>query len=260
MESAGESQSDQSFEIHLELFAGPLALLLHLIEKNNLNILDIPISHITHEYLEYLELMKSLEMEVAGEFLVMATTLMHIKTKMLLPRPEENAAQNDPRLELVNRLMLYQQFSKISRELEDKAKRMERYAFRPSPVFEREEYVIVQNIYDIFGAFKTVLENFKEAQGSSRAITIDPHPVEAKIEKILNMLKTRETLSLSDIFDGEPTKHALVACFLAMLELIKRGFLMALQQANCGEIVLARRNKEEETVQEQKNESGTQSQ
>lgn len=233
-------QETQEFEVHLDLFEGPMALLLHLIEKNNLNIFDIPISQVTKEYLEYLELIRSMALEVAGEFLVMATTLMQVKARLLLPRPEQEAQTIDVRDELVARLLQYKQFTQMAQELSAKARRMENFYFRPSPVFEEGEFTIVQNIYDLFGAFRKILEEYEASHGPSQALSLDPHPIESKIEKILSLLKEKPSFPLEDVFEGEATRHGLITCFLAILELIKRGVVTALQKRPFGEIYLAK--------------------
>src|SRR6266851_8307249 len=107
--------SDQQMDVSLEIFEGPMDLLLHLIKKNDLDIKDIPIAEITHEYLQYLDLMKDLNLEMAGEFLVMASTLMQIKSQMLLPSPEgEEAEGPDPRAELINKLLEYQRYKEAA--------------------------------------------------------------------------------------------------------------------------------------------------
>lgn len=235
-----ETAAKTSFEIHLDLFEGPLSLLLHLIEKNNMNIMDIPIAQITQEYLKYLDYAKSVETELAGEFLVMAATLMQIKAKMLLPRAPQAQDSDDPRSELAARLLLYQKFMHLAKELEQKAKAMEHYYFRPAPIFERRDYQVVQGMADLLGAFKKIYQDFEESRIESSAIYADAHPVEIKIEKILNLLKEQGQAHLTQVFTGETTRLGMIACFLAILELIKQGEITALQREPFGEIYLAR--------------------
>ncbi len=233
------SSASVGFEVHLDLFEGPMALLYHLIEKDNLNIFDIPISQITGEYLSYIEFMQSVQVHVAGDFLVMAANLMQVKTRMLLPRVEENAdAENDPRQELVSRLLIYQKFATVAKRLEEKARTMSLHSFRPPPVFEEEEYLIVQTAFDLLGSFRRVLEEYDLTHESMRAISADAYPVESKIDKIMNLLAERHTLPLDEVWKGESRREALVACFLAVLELIKRGIIRAVQKHAFGEIFL----------------------
>lgn len=235
-----KAQSSSEFEVHLDLFEGPLDLLCHLIEKNNLNIFDIPIADITKEYLSYLQLMRALAIEVAGEFLVMATTLMQIKTKMLLPRQDPSESnQADPRKELVDRLLLHQKFTTIARELDTRSQWIAQYAPRPAPVFETQEYTVVQNIFDLFNVFKNILDKYEASHGASHAISADPHPVEAKIRQILDLLEAKKSFPLDAVFAQESTRPGLISCFLAILELIKRGVLVVLQKQPFGEIYLS---------------------
>ena len=130
-----------AIDIHLDIFEGPLDLLMYLINKNNLDIYDIPISQITREYLEYLDLMKELNLEIAGEFLVMASTLMQIKARMLLPSNEKDEGEEgpDPRKELVERLEEYQKFQKVSGVFEERFMAFKDIYYRGSPVFSNEE-------------------------------------------------------------------------------------------------------------------------
>ncbi len=235
-----ETQETQDFEVHLDLYEGPLALLIHLIEKNNMNIFDISISAITAEYLQYIELMRTMDVQVAGDFLVTATTLMQIKTRLLLPRAPSESPEADPRQELVSKLLLYKKFAQAAQELAQKARAMESFYFRPSPVFEEEEFTVVQNTFDLFGSFRKALEEYDATHAPSHAIRIDPNPIEAKIEKIIKLIQERGNFPIEVVFENETTRHGLVACFLAILELIKRGMITALQKAPFGEIYLAR--------------------
>ncbi|MBI2070223.1 MAG: segregation/condensation protein A [Elusimicrobia bacterium] len=228
------------FEVHLELYEGPVALLLHLIEKNNLNIFDIPIAKITQEYLKYIDFIRSIEAEVAGEFLVMAATLMQIKARLLLPVVTAAGAQADPREELINRLLMAQRFGKAAQLLAERARLMEGFTLRPPPVFEDEEYTVVQTNWDLMEAFKKVLEEFEAAHGDALAIRTDPYPVEAKMEKIQRLLIEKSTLPLKEVWESEQARGGLIACFLAVLELIKRGFLRAVQKGPYGEIFLVK--------------------
>ncbi|MFC1522623.1 segregation and condensation protein A [Elusimicrobiota bacterium] len=231
--------SKNSFEVHLDLFEGPMALLLHLIEKNNLDIFNIPIAQITKEYLSYIEFMRQLSYEFAGEYLVMATTLMQVKARSLLPRPPTDAAE-DPREELSTRLATYKNFVDAAHQLDLKARFMKSYAFRPPPVFEDDEFTIVQNVFDLIGAFKKVLSEYEDAKGSVRALDTEIYTIESRIDKINAMMEGKITIALSELFKTETTKGALVACFLAILELIKQGKLIALQKISFDEIYLSK--------------------
>ncbi|MBI4667689.1 MAG: segregation/condensation protein A [Elusimicrobia bacterium] len=237
-EKAQTQQED--FEVHLDLYEGPLALLLHLIERDNLDIFDIPIAEITHEYLRYLDFMRAIKVDMAGEFLVMAASLMQIKARMLLPRvaPEDSAA--DPRQELVSRLLVAQRYARAAQALSDRMRSMQDYSFRPAPVFEEEQYSVVQNVFDLFETFRKVLEEFDAAHRGLYAIGADPYPVEAKIAKIMELISRDSTMALKAVWEGEKERGGLIASFLAVLELIKRGAIRAVQKAPYGEIILVK--------------------
>src|SRR5205807_218822 len=153
--------SPHQMDVTLEIFEGPLDLLLHLIKKNDLEIKDIPIAQITHEYLQYLDLMKDLNLELAGEFLVMASTLMQIKSQMLLPAPEtlEEQAGPDPRAELVSKLLEYQRYKEAASVLaayNEKTKDI--YYRRMPPAFEKDDFLLEASVFDLLSAFKRVLD------------------------------------------------------------------------------------------------------
>lgn len=228
------------FEVHLERFEGPLSLLLYLIEKNNLDIFDIPISKITQEYLASLERERLLRAEIAGEFLTMAVTLMQIKARMLCPRVASTPDSADPRSELVSRLLLHRQFMKLSQQLSQRRQDMDAYVFRPAPVFETGQMTLLSGLDDLSKAFALVMREFEQTHGQSLAITMDAHPVEAKIEKIERMLLERATLPLVEIWSDETSKLGLIACFLAILELIKRSAVRVAQQGAFAEILLVK--------------------
>ena len=231
---------DSDFEIHLDLYEGPMALLLYLIERDSLDVFDIPIAQITQEYLRYLEWMGSSGIRVGGEFLVMATMLMQIKARMLLPRVSSELAQTDPRSELVSRLLVAQRFRTAARALNQRLELMKDYAFRPPPIFEHGQYSIVQNVQDLIGAFQKALEEFCLAHGGSYAINLDSYPIEVKIDKILALLAKSDTVAIEDVWRDETVRAGLVACFLAILELMKRGSIHAVQKKPYGEIYLVK--------------------
>ncbi|MBI4370630.1 MAG: segregation/condensation protein A, partial [Elusimicrobia bacterium] len=203
-------------------------------------IFDIPISQITQEYLRYLDAARQIKADIAGEFLIMAATLMQIKVKMLLPKISDNENGADPREELVSKLILAQRFAKLAQELSLKRQAMDQYAFRPAPVFESGELTLLNGFDDIFKSFERVMMEFEETHGHSLSITMDAHPVEAKMEKIERLLAGRATLALTEIWADETSRLGLVACFLAILELIKRSAIRVMQQGVFGEIHLVK--------------------
>jgi segregation and condensation protein A len=216
-----------AIDIHLENFEGPLDLLMHLIRKNNLDIYDIPISKITAEYLQYLDLMQNLNLEVAGEFLVMASTLMQIKAKMLLPAPEQPEGENgpDPRGALVSMLEEYQRYKEASKDMNGRFNKYKDAFYRGSPVFSSEEKYLDLDFYALMDAVKKA---FHRAE-PTREVEADQFPIESRVEKIQKMLEGREWLLLDDIFMSEKKRLGVITCFMALLELVKQRKIIVSQ-------------------------------
>jgi len=216
-----------AIDIHLENFEGPLDLLMHLIKKNNLDIYDIPISNITAEYLQYLDVMKSLNLEVAGEFLVMAATLMQIKAKMLLPAPEVADGENgpDPRGALVSMLEEYQRYKEASREMNGRFNKFKDSFYRGSPVFTSEEKYLDLDFYALMDAVKRAFVRVE----ASREVEADQFPIESRVAKIEKMLEGREWMLLDDVFASETKRLGVITCFMALLELIKQRKILVSQ-------------------------------
>lgn len=240
------------YTIKLPAFEGPLDLLLHLIRENKIDIYDIPISFITGRYLEYIGMMKELNLEIAGEFLVMAATLIQIKSKMLLP-PEEAAEGNaepmeDPRLELVQRLLEYQAFrdaASILKEREDESLRIFSRGPEDVPEEEREgesePYLFDVNIFDLLGAFKKILET---APAEVRTITKETLTVKDKMFVIVDLLESSESIRFEELFGGVATKSQLIVTFLALLELLRLGLAGVYQEKEFGYIWIIKRQRE----------------
>ncbi len=236
------SQIKSQSELHFKLpvFEGPLDLLLHFIKENKIDIYDIPIVHITHQYMEYLEFMKELNLEIAGEFLVMAATLIHIKSKMLLPPDEEQIEETteDPRTELVQRLLEYQAYKEATSEFRDK-ENIWRNIFRRTPV--HEEYFDVEpepilfevSLFDLMTAFKNLLS---KTPGEVIEITRETLTVSDKINFIIEMIEGQEDIKFEDLFKEDFTKIALIVTFLALLEIIRLGLVKAYQDKTFGSI------------------------
>lgn len=220
-------------DIHLEVFEGPLDLLLYLIKKDNLDIYDIPIAQITQEYLNYLDVMKELNLDVAGEFLVMASTLMQIKIKMLLPKKEEKQEKDiDPRQELVRMLEEYQKYKSASQLLLERFNKYKDVFYRGSPVFSNEDkHLDVEMVYLIEAARKAFLRTTEKTEIESEDV-----PIESRIEKILNMIKEKKWMLLDDVFKDEKKIRGIVTCFLALLELIKMNKITVIQDEPFSEV------------------------
>lgn len=235
-ESASFPQSNQ---VKLEIFEGPLDLLLFLIKKNDLNVQDIPISQITSEFLQYLDMMKDLNLNVAGEFLVMAATLMQIKARTLLPAPsreEEEAV--DPRADLVNRLLEYQRYKEASRRLEGRLAVTKDVHFRGTPLIGESDFTMEASLFDLLDAFRDVLKNLRPRV---REIESEDVPIEVKIRSVLDFLSSRPYATFREILERETSRRGLIITFLAILELIRIKQIVARQSDVFSEIRVYRR-------------------
>ena len=231
-----------SYHVKLEIFEGPMDLLLHLIKKHELDIYDIPVSLITQQYLEYIDLMKSLDMEIAGEFLVMAATLTHIKSKMLLPppeNPEEDEDGSDPRAELVRRLLEYKRFKDAAQSLEDQEALMSRVFTRApdaapeAPPDENEPLLFDFHLFDLLASLKDVLNRVPEGAFEINAETVS---ITEKISHILARLESVQSLLFAELFEGDVSRAQVIATFLALLELMKTRVVKAVQVEQYGAI------------------------
>jgi segregation and condensation protein A len=240
------------YTIKLPAFEGPLDLLLHLIRENKIDIYDIPISFITGRYLEYIGMMKELNLEIAGEFLVMAATLIQIKSRMLLP-PEEAAEGGleqieDPRLELVQRLLEYQAYrdaASILKEKEDESLRVFSRGPEEGPETEKEDaepYLFDVNIFDLLAAFKKVLDT---APAEVRTITRETLTVKDKMFLIVDLLEGSESIRFEELFGESATRSQLIVTFLALLELLRLGLARVYQEKEFGYIWIIKRQSED---------------
>ena len=232
-DSRSEDRSEYTFR--LEGFEGPLDLLLHLIQKNELDIFNIPISLITEQYLEYLHLMKVLNLDVAGEYLLMASTLLHIKSRMLLPKSSqvEEEEEEDPRAELVRRLLEYQKYKNAAIEIE-KMPLLERDVFiRLTPAEaeeEPEEERIEVNLFELLEAFREVLKKVKPE--TVHEVVLEHISVEAKILEILAVLeKENRSIAFHRLFPEQASRRLVVVTLLAILELVKMKRIRIFQMA-----------------------------
>jgi segregation and condensation protein A len=220
-----QSEGKLNYTFRIEGFEGPLDLLLHLIQKNELEIFNIPIALITEQYLEYLQLMKVLNLDIAGEYLLMASTLLHIKSRMLLPKSseEEEEGEEDPRAELIRRLLEYQKYKQVALELE-KRPLLDRDVFirliPAEPEEGLEEEKVEVNLLDLIEAFRKVLERVKPE--GVHEVVLEPISVEDKIEEILLLLE-RENRSVvfHRLFPEQVSRRVVIVTLLAILELVK---------------------------------------
>lgn len=227
--------------VELEIFEGPLDLLLHLIKKNEVNITDIPIATITEQYLATLDLMQSLSLDVAGEFLVMAATLIHIKSRMLLPAGDDEGDEDegiDPRDELVRRLLEYQRYKEAAQELEQREILTRDVFIRSaSPVEEAGPRGFREvSVFELLGALKRVIDRLPK--DSVHEVTLDKITVREKMTFLLDKLRTQGNVLFEALFDEVRSRMEVVVTFLAMLELIKVRAVRIVQEELMGPIMI----------------------
>lgn len=233
----------------LPVFEGPLDLLLHLIKENKIDIYDIPIAVITQRYLKYIELMKGLNLEIAGEFIVMAATLIHIKSRMLLPPDETQTEEQmeDPRTELARRLLEYQAFKDTSTEFRTRED-MWRNVFHKTPlaeedISEREPLLFEASIFDLISAFKNILS---KAPPEIMEITREMLTVADKINFIMERLEKEDSINFESLFEGVYAKVVIIITFLALLEVVRLGLAKAYQEKAFGTVWIINPQKLEE--------------
>ena len=245
-ELGGAEQTELPYQVRIENFEGPLDLLLHLIKKNEINIYDIPIAMIAQQYLGYIEAMKDLNLTVAGEFLVMAATLLQIKSKMLLP-VEESAEDDedgpDPREELVRRLLEYKSFKEAARQL-DTQERMWRDIYGRPPMSSEAETTSDETMLDNIGLFDLVdaLQGILNRNPGKKLLEIIPDnlTVRDRMNVILEALEDQESVGFEALFEASCHRLVIIVTFLALLELIRLRTVRVYQAENFGPIMVSR--------------------
>jgi len=239
----------ESYKVRLDIFEGPLDLLLYLIKKDEVDIHDISIERITRQYLEYINTFKMLNIDLASEFIVMAANLMYLKSRTLLPRPEqppeEDAEEDDPRWELIRQLIEYKKFKDAAGFLSLREMELEgHFAHRPDhgdkPVEEPVPLAEV-SIFDLIRAFQNVLKRFEESHDFGDIID-DRFTVSDKIEFLLHEFKPGEERRFDALFATATTQSEVIVTFLAMLELMKLNQFVVRQSTLLGDIVIERRS------------------
>lgn len=239
MESTTNSHEEQRWEVKLEIFEGPMDLLLHLIRKNEVDIFDIPIATITEQYLQYLDLMKALNINLAGEFFVMASTLIHIKSKMLLPQSEDD--QEDPRTEITRPLLEYMHLKEAAKELSSR-ELLDRDVFKRPPMtdiiseIDKKEPLIEVNIFQLIDAFREVIE--RRLPGAEIRYQVEKWSVRDSMKLIINRLSQRKKLLFTQLFEKKRTISELVITFLALLELVRFGLIRIYQREPEADILI----------------------
>jgi segregation and condensation protein A len=241
--SPGEPGSGEGITIKLEAFEGPLDLLLHLIKREEIDIWNIPIARITEQYLNYLQFMKDLNINVAGEWLVMAATLIYIKSRMLLPpdpaaEPQEEEAA-DPRTELVYQLLEHQKFKNAAQMLYTREE-VENAVWHnpPAEVTEEGREVVAVTLFDLLKAFSEVVKRF-EAQRRME-LSQEEVSIEEKLADIRRLLLVHDTILFSAFFVESPSKRHLIVTFLALLELVRLREIWVYQKNNFEEIYITK--------------------
>jgi segregation and condensation protein A len=236
---------ETDYKVKLEVFEGPLDLLLYLIKRDEIDIYDISIERITRQYLEYLQVFKELKIDIAGEFVVMAANLIYLKSRSLLPLdqqpPEEDAEEDDPRWDLIRQLIEYKKFKEAAAQLHDRALEQERIFTRdggsaaisgaPLPLHE-------VGIFQLIHAFQEVIKRV-EAQEDLQEIFGERFSVSDKIEKILERVSDGAPVRFSELFGQIVSRVEIVVTFLALLELIRLNQVRAMQRKMFDEIEIA---------------------
>ncbi len=244
-------QKKNNYKIELPIFEGPLDLLFYLIKKEEINIYDIPIAKITKQYLETIELMKELDLEIAGEFILMAATLIQIKVRMLLPKEAETTEEEeeDPRAELVRKLLDYKRFKEVAESLISIEDRQRRYfphsnfdwakSYSQVQGVSNEELLKDISLFDLFKAFKTALDN------APKVTTHEVHTinitVDEQIDFLINELEIKKRLAFSDLMEKLNERTVIIVTFIAILELIKNHKITVQQAESFGELWIIKR-------------------
>jgi len=233
----------ESYRVNLDVYNGPLDLLLYLIRRDELDIHDIPIARITEQYLQYVQTLKQIDPELAGQFMVLAATLLEIKTRMLLPSAPSQADEphpaEDPRAELVRRLLEYKAFKDAAEHLKDaaaaRAMRYPRGPGRPSHGEDKQFDLQDLQVWDLLDAFNRLMSSIG-ADVKETQVIYDDTPVELHAADIIDRLNREGPMSFDRIFEGRTNRSEIVGLFLALLELIRQRKIRATQEKNFSEI------------------------
>jgi segregation and condensation protein A len=236
----------EAYPVKVENFEGPLDLLLHLIKKNEVNVYDIPIALITQQYLDYIDLMKELNLDVAGEFLVMAATLIHIKSRLLLPRPDpsQEDPDEDPREALIRRLLEHQKFKAAAELLHERETlRSAQWTRADAPIAqiagEAPEPELEVDLFSLISAFRAVVERAK--QRPKMYLPGEQLAIEDRIEQLLARLSETEACGFDDLFADMRSRAGMIVTFLAILEMIRLKLIRVFQAGGMGDLRVYKR-------------------
>ena len=242
--STDQGRLPRPYRVRLPVFEGPLDLLLHLIKKNEVEIVDIPVATITEQYLAYLEMMRELNLDIAGEFLVMAATLTLIKSRMLLPPSEEDDDEQeaDPRADLVRQLLEYQRFREAALDLSERPL-LHRDGFVREPVMDvdapdgpPELPPLKVTAWELLDAFRAVLKRARPE--SVHEVVTEQISLRDRVRTLLQALSVARSLDFDSLFDEDAGRFEIIVTFLALLELMKMGAARATQEDRFGRIVI----------------------
>ena len=237
---------EKDYKVKLEIFEGPMDLLLYLIKRDEIDIYDIPIEHITKQYLSYLEAFQVLDLEIAGEFVVMAANLIYIKSRSLLPVHQQSEVEveeeADPRWELVRQLLEYKKFKEAAAHLGEREVHQSNLFSRVPETLDvsSERPLSEVSIFDLINAFQKALKRVNKTE-DFREIFAENYTVSDKIEFIIKMTVSRIALKFSELFAAAASRTEVVVTFLALLELIRLKQVSIVQSEEFGEIELVRR-------------------
>jgi segregation and condensation protein A len=247
-QETGFESSPDAYRVRLDSFEGPLDLLIHLIRKNEVDIYDIPIALITEQYLGFIAVMQELDLDVAGEFLVMAATLIHIKSRMLLPRhdPTQEDPEEDPREALVRRLLEHQKFKAAAELLHERETlRSAQWTRADGPIAEiageAPEPEIEVDLFSLISAFRAVVERAK--QRPKIYLPGEQMPIEERIEQLLGKLSETEACGFEDLFADMQSRAGMIVTFLAILEMIRLKLIRVFQSGAMGGIRVYKRER-----------------
>ncbi len=230
-----------AYRVRLDVFEGPLDLLLHLVKKNEVSLSDIPIASITDQYLDYLDLLQQLDLDLAGEYLVMAATLLHLKSRLLLPAQEADGVEElgpDPRAELARQLLEYQRFKEAAETLSRKPL-LGRDVFSrpPLPNEERTEHVHDVGLWDLLDAFQDLLK--KAEPKLVYEIALEQISLRERVGLVLDLLRERSRITFTELFSADTTRLQIAVTFLASLELVRSRMIDVHQRDPFGPILLS---------------------
>lgn len=237
--------TDQDYKVKLEVFEGPLDLLLYLIKRDEVDIYDISLERVTQQYLEFMEAFKVLDLEVAGEFIVMATNLIYLKSRTLLPvsvqPPEEESEEEDPKWELVRQLIEYKKFKDVAAKLHERELAQEALFSRvpEAPEVGPERPLGDVSVFDLINAFNGILKRINQKE-DLREIFEENFTVSDKIELVLKITSGGVPVYFTELFASVASRAEIVVTFLAVLELIRLKQLRAVQETAFGDIELRR--------------------